>query len=177
MDEGVRGPTRDLIFNIITPFSSPARPTEILYIHTRRPQPVDNSQWSVRRGPAGNHRSPLDVDLRPDLQVDRVRLNPIAAARDWSAKKKMKAHLLSALKGTAPGTGVEVPRDDPRWAVALMELVVEKPGLTVVRLNNSMMLARRAEMGGLSRELRGAMEDMGALVTDPRQLLDDGGVE
>lgn len=95
-----------------------------------------------------------------------MRVNPITAVRDWSKKKHMKEVLSNELrKHGGPGEGVEVPSDDPLWAVAVMELLREQPMLKAVRMHDGIVLCRRAHFeGGTSAGLKQAMESAGFAV-------------
>jgi len=97
-----------------------------------------------------------------------MRLNPIRVAQDWSHKKKMKAHLLEALKTQRSGQGVDVPDDDPLWAIAVEELLKEHPQtITAVRMQSTIMLCRTSNFA-VSPELKTSMNGIGALL-DPGQ--------
>jgi hypothetical protein len=94
-----------------------------------------------------------------------MRLNPIRVAQDWSHKKKMKAHLLEAVKNQrAGGTGVDVPDDDPLWAIAVEELLKEHPQtLTAVRSQSRIMLCKTGNFN-VSADLKNSMNGIGAIL-------------
>lgn len=94
-----------------------------------------------------------------------MRINPIAAARDWSKKRAYKKHLLESIRHAGPCGGVDIPQGDDAhvWAVAVQELLTECPQLSVVRTKDHLTLCRRAEIGGLSADLRRSMATAGAL--------------
>ena len=93
-----------------------------------------------------------------------MRLNPIRAAQDWSAKKKMKAHLMAALKNQHSGCGVDVPSGDPLWEVAVLELVREFPQqVTAVRMKDTIMLTKTSNFN-VSADLKTSMNGIGAIV-------------
>lgn len=113
-----------------------------------------------------------------------MRLNPVAAVRDWSAKRKMKEVLISLLRNQPPGAGVEVPTrwcgtancaclptrctkapdTGPLWAAAAMDLVRAHPAITVVRMREGLALCKRTEIdASLSAPLKQSMSAAGAL--------------
>lgn len=99
-----------------------------------------------------------------------MRLNPIRVAQDWSHKKKMKAHLLAALKTQRSGQGVDVPDDDPLWAIAVEELLKEHPqSITAVRMQSTIMLCKTGNFA-VSPDLKASMGDIGALLTPGQKL-------
>lgn len=93
-----------------------------------------------------------------------MRLNPIRVAQDWSHKKKMKVHLLAALKNQRSGTGVDVPNNDPLWAIAVEELLKEHPKtLTAVRMQSTIMLCKTSNFS-VSSDLKTSMDGIGAIL-------------
>jgi len=97
-----------------------------------------------------------------------MRLNPIRAVQDWSKKKQMKAALVRELeKRRQPRVGVEVPSNDPMWAVAVMELLKEHPKLKAVRMNESVVLCHRAQFDGDTSEGLKQTMQAGGFILNP----------
>lgn len=90
--------------------------------------------------------------------------SPIQAYNDWSRKKQVKAQLYERAKRLRPGQGIDLSMWDPLQAVAAQELIREHPQLSVVKMQDGLMLCvTQALQGALSDGLKDSMKRIGAI--------------
>jgi len=99
--------------------------------------------------------------------------NPLTALRDFSRTKAAAAELLSAVQKSRPG-GVDVSRQDPEMAAAVMALLGHKkwgPLLRVARFKNNLTLGFAEDFqANTTPTLLAGMEAAGVFVKDPERI-------
>lgn len=100
--------------------------------------------------------------------------NPLRALRDWSRTKQAAAELAAAVRRARPG-GVDVSREDPELAAAVMYLLKHhSETYIVVKQKKNRTLAFKADMRpSLSTSLYTAMDDAGLIAKPGEDLVNE----
>lgn len=99
--------------------------------------------------------------------------NPLRMYRDWSRTKEAAKQLAAAVQRARPG-GVDVSREDPEMAAAVMHLTSKHPEYVVVRFKQSRMLCLRSDLRpSISTPLFNAMDDAGLIAKPGEDLVNE----
>jgi hypothetical protein len=101
-------------------------------------------------------------------------MNPIRALHDFSRKRKLAAALLDTLTKRGRPGGLDVTRQDPESAAALMYLLAHNNDVTVVKNKKNLTLMFKSDVDRIfTPDLARTMDRAGLLALPGEDLVDE----